>query len=295
MTVPHFTSTFDFSGVRYTAMTVGTDPKLAPVSTTIDVEIIPVKLVFADGVVLDNTALVGSLVKSPLFVTGTYQEGSTQFGDAVMRSEFWSYASGTPYHVLLGNPVVEPTTTVDVPAADGYTSGSGSSATGFATFAWFIQTIEPQLLRQFDIRPTTLAMFVTRRLHVLEPGGHCCFSGYHATLPLSTPSGQATFTTAWSSLDNNAIVGMSHEVAEWMNDPFNDNIVPAWVFPGKTSCGGHKLEVGDPVTNFTFTVNGYAVQDIVFYSWFTRTSPSIGIGGAYDLLHKLAGPAMVCP
>jgi hypothetical protein len=88
---------------------------------------------------------------------------------------------------------------------------------------------------------------------------------------------------------------MAHEVAEWMNDPFYTNVVPKWVDPITHACGGAKLEVGDPTASILFQVNGYQVEDMAFYSWFTRTVPSIGINGKYDLLGRLTDPAAVCP
>ena len=80
---------------------------------------------------------------------------------------------------------------------------------------------------------------------------------------------------------------LSHEIAEWMNDPLGANIVPSWGDVGQQqqSCS-NVLEVGDPLsgTVIPVTLNGftYHVQELAFFSWFFRQSPSIGAGGLYS-------------
>jgi len=265
-------------------------------STTVPVEIIPVQLVFSDGSTLDAGPSIGSLSASPLFAFGSYVAGTTQYGDALMRSEFWEYASSENYHVLLETPLVEPVIREIVPAADGYTQTLPSgSKQGFVTFAWFLNTIEPQIIQQLAIDPRTLAMFATYNTKVVEQSGRCCYAGYHDAFRISTPLGPSISTTAWASITSASVETMSHEVAEWLNDPFYTNYVPKWVEPGTGACGGVDLEVGDPVTAYTLSVNHYAMQDEAFYSWFSRDVPSLGINGQYDLLGKLNSPAQVCP
>ena len=39
---------------------------------------------------------------------------------------------------------------------------------------------------------------------------------------------------------------MSHEISEWMNNPFGGNAVPAWQVPNSTGCQSN-LETGDPL------------------------------------------------
>jgi hypothetical protein len=274
---------------------VGSNPMTSATSTTIPVEIIPIELAFSDGTTLDASHAVTGMPNSPLFVNGSYAAGTTQYGDAVMRSEFWKYASGKNYHVLLGTPVMESTVRETVPAADGYTQILlNGSKTGFVTFDWFVKTIEPQIIQQLRIDPRTLTVFATYRTKVIEPSGHCCYSGYHGAFQLSTANGSAIATTAWASVTSTSVETLSHEVAEWLNDPFYTNATPKWVQPGTSLCGGSDLEVGDPVTRYTFSVNGYGMQDEAFYSWFSRDVPSLGINGQYDLLGRLTAPATIC-
>jgi hypothetical protein len=102
--------------------------------------LIPLRFVFADGNVFDastdiidgQTAIQG-FVNSPIFQNynfnnnqGTYffggmaglvKVGNTQYGDAFQRANFWdSVSTRAPnYHVLLGQPTVLPTQTINVP------------------------------------------------------------------------------------------------------------------------------------------------------------------------------------
>ena len=40
---------------------------------------------------------------------------------------------------------------------------------------------------------------------------------------------------------------MSHEVPEWANDPYVNNVVPFWDQPDGATCFSNLLQVGDPV------------------------------------------------
>jgi hypothetical protein len=111
---------------------------------------------------------------------------------------------------------------------------------------------------------------------------------------MNTLLGKSIATTAWASVTSTSIDTLSHEIGEWLDDPFYTNVVPGWIKPQTFGCNGDLLEVGDPVTNHTFTVNGIAVQDLAFYSWFSRQTPSIGLNGQYDFEGKLAGAAGSC-
>jgi len=293
-TVPVFHSSFTFEGKTFPFQMVGTNPQGAATTTAIANAIIPVRLIFGNHEVFDPAPALSTIRSSPLYVPATFISGRTQYGDAVMRAEFWKFVSTKDYHVLLRPPVVMPTVQIAVPAAE----GSVKDGIGEVTFAWFINTIEPQLIRQLHIKPATLSIFVTNNIKVLEQSGHCCFNGFHDQFRMTTTTaGPAIFTTVWGAILSATpkFVGhVGHEVAEWMNDPFNDNIVPRWVHPVTGTCDGNTLEVGDPVVTFTFTANGDQFEDAAFFSWFSREVPSIGIAGRYDYLGKLTKPAAVC-
>ena len=292
--LPSFQSSFTYAGTTYTYRMVGSNPMTSPTSTTIADEIVPVQLVFSNGISLDPSPVVGNMQNSPLFTSASYAAGNTQYGDALMRSSFWKYAAGTNYHVLLAAPFIEPTVQVLVPSADGYATTSSGSTEGYVAFNWLIETIEPQIIQQLGISPSSLAIFATYHTKVLEQGGYCCYGGYHAVLQVTTPNGAATATTVWSSVTATSVGAMEHEIAEWLNDPFYNNRVPSWRNPQNGACNGDLLEVGDPEPNYVMNVNGWDMQDEVFLSWFSRDVPSIGINGMYDLMGKLTSPATSC-
>jgi hypothetical protein len=110
---------------------------------------------------------------------------------------------------------------------------------------------------------------------------------------MTTAWGSSIATTAWASVDKGVEV-LSHEIGEWLDDPFYTNKVPYWINPISNACNGNLLEVGDPVTNYQFSVNGTLLQDLVYYSWFSRDRPSIGLDGQYDFMGKLTAPATTC-
>lgn len=90
---------------------VGTDPSKGSKTTTVPVTIVPLKMVFSNGKSFDGTSRVAGTQNSPLFKTAKFISGTTQFGDAVARAEFWSSVkSKSPnYHVLVGTPTIAPT------------------------------------------------------------------------------------------------------------------------------------------------------------------------------------------
>lgn len=294
-TIPFFTTSFSYAGKMYVVKMVGANPMLSTRATTVPVQVIPVALTFSDGTLLDGTGDVHILTSSPIFVNGTYQEGTTQYGDALMREEFWKYTSTSGYHLLLGSPTILATEQVTVPAADGFVKNTHGKKTGYVTYEWFVRTVQPQILLRRAIDPHTLTLFLTRTTRALQPGGYCCFEGYHSAFDETTQSGPVTYTAVWANVSRGLVSTMGHELAEWMNDPFYTNSVPRWVNPTTLGCGGGKLEVGDPTTAWVFKVNGFELEDMTFYSWFTRAQPSIGIGGQYDMLGQLTSPASVCP
>ena len=79
---------------------------------------------------------------------------------------------------------------------------------------------------------------------------------------------------------------MTHEVAEWMDDPFVNNPTNPWGHIGQVSGCQNNLENGDPLTgttiNKTLGTFTYHVQELAFFSWFYHQTPSLGVGGKYS-------------
>jgi hypothetical protein len=128
--------------------------------------------------------------------------------------------------------------------------------------------------------------------------------GYHNALPTTNAQGKTVIQTyAWGTYNDPGmfsvpvqdIMALSHEISEWYNDPFVDNVIPTWRVPGAPQYGcSNGLEVGDPLVGVTFTVNGYHPQDEAFFSWFAKQVPSVGIAGQFTYLGMFSGPSPTC-
>jgi len=262
---------------------------------------------------------VTKTLESPIFASNTYPGdlgGDTgQFGDVYMRAEFNKI--GSNYHVLLDNTAVLPKQTFAVPQSQGvaYQRVSGAVA-GIVDSTWF-STLLQQLMGSLQIDATTVPIFLTH--NVLLYDGHnnytnCCTLGYHgAAMPIGHGAGQAngqgnnpvqTFIYAAYTSPNtytgfspvtsprrglSDIHALSHEVGEWLDDPFVNNAVQPWQTPTAPQYGCTSLlEVGDPVVGVWFPMTGnpdaaangvWHPEDIVNANWFSRdgTAP-LGLG-----------------
>ncbi len=102
---------------------------------------------------------------------------------------------------------------------------------------------------------------------------------------------------------------MSHELAEWLDDPDGVNPVPVWGAEGQVTAGNcqNNLEVGDPLSpgfgtptnpySITNTNTGvtYTLQELAFYSWFLGSNQSLGAGGKFSDNGTFSGYAKPCP
>jgi hypothetical protein len=276
---------YTHKNVRYPFVMVGTNPKQTNVTTTVPVFIIPIKMVYGannGNMTFDPTvANFGSLSTiqmmqgSPLlssnvdFVQGGVDLGLTQYIDAYQRGNFWTAVkTNTNYHVLLGTPTILATQTINVTAAQGsvitnpFLPGHKVGTMDINAFDLKLQAF----MRQFSqIQPNTLPIFATYDVY-LTAGG-CCIGGYHsANAP--EPTGQtyaySTHVDQGAGVFSQDTAALSHEIGEWMDDPFVDNRVP---------CSDNSImENGDPLVldDHAYTVNGftYHLQDLVFIPYF---------------------------
>jgi hypothetical protein len=315
-TVPHWTSSFTYGGVTYPYTMVGTNPA-SNSTTTVDVAIIPFQFVFADGLSLDATPKVTNVLNSPNFADASYTSGTTQFGDAVQRAEFWRSVSTSSvnWHTLIestGNPYGTQVIHVPQNQAALFRGSVSGQLIALMNISWFSDRLH-EVINKLHIPPTTLPIILTYDTfmyqHTLD---NCCVLGYHgATSSLNGNGNQALQTyvfAAWT--DPNIfppgwadVLPLSHEISEWINDPFINNLVPPWQFPGiPGSCQGN-LETGDPMEvvdhpDFPVTINGftYHPQTEAILQWFSRESPSSAIDGAYSYpdTSKLTSPSLPC-
>jgi hypothetical protein len=295
---------------------VGTDPAAGSQTTRVPAIIVPLKFSFSDGTILDPTApafgssqsAVQSTVLSPLlqstdFAPGGTDAGTTQYIDAFQRANFWSQVSSISpdYHVLLTQPFVAAPIQVNVPSLFGNTVAGPGARIGRVNFSYFNLWLAAVLSKITFVQPNQLLIFVTYNTFFTQQG--CCILGFHSASGLS-PATARTFVVAayndagvfFDPIED--VHALSHELGEWMDDPFGNNPTPGWSAGQALGYCQKSLEVGDPVTGIAFNVplNGmvYHPEDLVFLSWFARQSPSAAVNGWYSFLNSFASPPTVC-
>ncbi len=300
--LPTWTSSFTSGGQNYPYTMVGTDPHKGSATTTIPVDIVPLIFTFSDGSTSDGTTIAHNIVSSPLFQSdGPYTTGdTTQYVDAMQRAEFWSsVSSNSPdYHILLGQPAIQPAVTLAVPDS----SGSSSNATGGNAqidINWFSPQADSLSTSSSNLSASHLTIFAALNIDMYQGDpSQCCIGGYHTAVQDNSGN---TFTYSYASYDTapgsvfSDVAALSHELAEWTNDPLTNNTVPNWSVPSEPQYGCNSyLEVGDPLVGSTFSLNGYSLQDEAFFSWFARETPSQGYKGQYDYQGNFSSYSAAC-
>ncbi len=236
-----------------------------------------------------------------------------QLQDATMRAQF-NQTGASDYHLYL-HPNVLPAVTINVPANQGGLLVSGRGVI-FASIdiSWWSSQIE-NLESSADA--THLPIYLTNNifLHTGKSLFNCCILGYHGTKAVGNGGGSGNSqgnavvqTFAWASYVQPGLYSrpnggrdwalqdihaLSHEIAEWADDPFVNNTVEPWLTPTapQYGCTG-VLETGDPVVAIGFAMgtntfeqgpnpNGtqsadgyYHPEDEGFLPWYMRTAPN---------------------
>jgi len=290
-TVTHWSGTLTPGGTGFTM--VGTDPRTTNTATTINAFIIPVRIVisptptgiFDPAHILPNgRSVVQNTLLSPIFssgidfVQGGVDLGNTQYIDAFQRGNFWANVStNTNYHVLL-NPVLLPEITMSAPSPSGKTGTEFGVRVALVDINFFDAHLQQIISGNSQITPDSLVIAVTYDTYLTSGG--CCIGGYHSAFGNATaPQTYSHFTYIdRAGVFAQDVSALSHEVGEWMDDPFINN-------PG---CGG-LLEDGDPLEGgpnfgaFPYTLNGftYNLQDLTFLQYFGQ-SPSTSVNGWFS-------------
>jgi len=250
--------------------------------------------------------------------TETEPSDTTQLEDAFYRSQF--NRSGSDYHLLLGQPTILPTQSFSVPSNQGqlFVGSSSHARIGLLNYSW-LSTHLQQTINQLHISSNTLPIILVYNTFLyIGNVNNCWVLGYHgASSSLNGNGQQQVQTYAFASYSDPGIFapnpgdkisyiqdiqGLSHEIAEWGDDPFVNNVINPWVTPTAPQYGcTSDLETGDPMVGYGFEVkmaNGvtYHPEDEVFYSWFARQSPSISAAGptVYTYLNNFAQVAQGC-
>jgi hypothetical protein len=304
----HWSASLNSVGKSWKYIMVGTNPSHGSATTTIPVTIVPLLLKFSNGKSFDGTSQVSSTTSSPLFQNAQFISGTTQYGDAIQRAEFWKNVSALSpnYHVLVGNPTIAKTVTLNIPPADGTTvvDSSSGKTIGIVDINWFDPQLQT-LLTSLNFTPNMLPIFLSHDVYLSQgtPSlSNCCIGGYHNAV--TDTAGLQTYI--WSTEAEASVQGgfaedvsaLSHEMLEWFNDPFTNNTVPNWISPIAPQYGcNNLLEVGDPLVGVVFTVPGFSndhLQDVAFFNWFARQSHSTALNGLYTYLGTFKSLSQMC-
>jgi hypothetical protein len=302
-TVTHWSSSFTSGGVTYPFTMVGTNPATTDTTTTINVYIIPIKMVCRGRTYDPETVLanghtpVTSTRSSPIFNSGiTFDQGGTDVGDtqyidAFQRANFWGdVKTHTGYHVLL-NPIVEAQKTLSVPNHD-CSNGNpfGFGTVGIVNINYFDAQLQTIIADNSQITPASFAIALTYNSYLSDTSNlaGCCIGGYHSDFGTSTaPQTYGHFTyIPVSGQFSQDVSALSHEVGAWVDDPFVNNGTPC----------GTLLEVGDPLVSsphfgdYAYTLNGftYHLQDLVFLDYFSGNS-TIPVNHWFSFQHNKTG------
>ena len=326
--VTRFTSSVNDGGSTFRYTMVGKNPfvALATPSTTIKTFLIPVKIVLPNGHTFDptvatscdpSTSPVTRTVQSPVVVNRAYSLGGTalgtgQYTDIFRRAEFFSQTSPSGinpgYHVRL-NVSTLPVQTVHVPSAAAAEFGTKTRCgerTGAFEVNWWdnfvTSTLLPSLAGQ-GVSATTFPIFLLHDVVSFDTTtSNCCILGYHSVSNTALGRqtyGVADYETSGRFLGVTDVSPLSHEVAEWLDDPFTNNPTKPWGNIGQVDGCQNNLEVRDPLsgTNVSVATSGhtYHPQELAFFSWFYHSSPSLGVNGLFSNNGTFTSSAPACP
>ena len=260
--------TYTYGGTTYTDVFIGNNPASGG-SATVPIYIIPIKMVYGStsfspmSTLSNGQTVIQNTVASPIFQSsvdfvqrGT-NVGATQFTDAFQKVNLWNIGgSASGYHVLLGNPVIEPEQTLTVPSGYGLVTTAFNTKVIEASINWFDPKLQA-LVKSLHIPTNALPIFVTTQTYLLQNNkSGCCIGGYHSYTGTQAYSHFTYIQTAGAFAQD--VSALSHELAEWLDDPTTNNNSPCGIY-----------EVGDPLEttanygDYAYTANGftYHLQD----------------------------------
>lgn len=320
VSVPHFTGSFAFAGRTFPFSVVGARPQSGG-TTSVPTQLKPVTLLFegyedenGEPVILSPEQVLDNVSNSPNFRAAQYQTGFTQFADAVQRAQF-NNTMGSEWHTLLDPPQILKPLVIVVPKNSAKLFRNRSTGTTYAIVdtAFFISQLNT-LVQLEDLRVDALPVILTRNV-MLSPDAtvkRCCVLGFHTAFDAGQLANtEMVQTLVWASWIDQGILGpgiadvtaISHEISEWVNNPFGMNIVPAWQYPNQALGCQNNLETGDPVAalpnaGFPVTIDAftYHPQNQVLLPWFTRQA-SDALDHAYSFPDStlITSPSQACP
>ncbi|MGZ4334166.1 MAG: hypothetical protein ACXVRJ_07830 [Gaiellaceae bacterium] len=277
----------------------------------------------------DGTTRVPAVVGSPVFQTSHYvvTNDTAQYGSAFMRAQFNTFG-GYGVNLGSPTVLATQTINVPQNQGQAVFQTGDGSILGVVQVQWFSNQLQ-QLMGQLHIDAKSLPIFLVDNAFLYDgkdwtAPGACCILGYHGAGhpegngagPVNGKGNQPVQTFMFASWMSPGVFGggwmcnaafticnagafgdqvlsdihaLSHEVAEWLADPFTNNWVQPWAVPTAQQYGcTNILETGDPVVGIGWEqpVGGttYHPEDEVFKSWFARDNPSVAYGGNYTFM-----------
>ncbi len=276
----------DLTHNKRTFTMVGGDPSKTNNTTTVTVLVVPVKMVFPKNVsggpktfdpaktkLSNGRTIIQNVLKSPLFQSGIdFKQGATDLGktqyiDAFQRGTWWKYVKkNSKYHVIL-KPVVAPEQTITCSSSSQCSVAEEWTLSGLVDINLFDSNLQT-FMSKLKVTPDVFPLFITYDTY--ETSGGCCIGGYHSA-NANQPSGQTYGTATYvdkAGAFSQDVSALSHEIGEWMDDPFVDN---------RVGCQDNSiLEVGDPLEGernfggYPYKLNGftYNLQSLVWIGYF---------------------------
>jgi hypothetical protein len=283
--LPTFAHNYTSGGKRYGYRMVGTDPLGAAVTTVIPDTITPLGLSIGGQGIAPSSSVIATVTGSGLFKPAAFPGGTGQYGNMFMRNQFRSWLTTKSgalknWNLNLGTPSVRPQLTLTVPTDKGEIRLLHGVRVALVDVRWLDTALTGQVTAG---SPAGFTQFLGVNTVMCEPYTtaltHCGIGGYHSVL--DDLAGSHTYSV--QSFLNGAVFGvksgfvdtapMSHELAEWLANPYLFNLTPGWRSPlaPQYGCAGD-LEVGDPVVTSQIAVKGLHYQDEAFLWWFARST-----------------------
>lgn len=343
ISVPNFQSSFSSRGTTWPFTMMGAAPS-SGTATSIPAQILAVSLRLQNTnlVTFTSVSVTGfetPTLNSPNFKTFSYSSGAgIQFADAVQRAEFFHMMKST-WHTSLRPASIVHNVTITVPrfttvmlngvktqVRTYFTSKSSDGHTvvflldRFANQQIFNLGVNEINAGRFATGAMNIALFPNTFLYSLNNAGGmgaCCVLGFHTFFSNGAIPKESRWVFAFASYISPGVfsgglrdvTALSHEISEAFDDPFVNNLVPAWQFPGQPGSCQDNLETGDPVevlANPVFAVKigttTYHPQTEALLQWFEQKTPSNAISGvfSYPNTKALTKPAtafgpLTCP
>jgi hypothetical protein len=302
--ITNWTGSFKSGTKTFSFSMIGTNPATTNTTTTINVYIIPIKVtcrgttedpmtIQSNGqTALTNTTASPIFTSSIDYVQGGTDLGTTQYEDAFQRGNFWTNVLTNPsYHVLL-TPVVLSEQTLSVPTRDcsiGNPFGFGNVP--IVSINYFDTQLQAFILAQHSVTPSAFVIGMTYNMYLSDNSGlsGCCIGGYHSDFGSSSaPQTYGHYTYIPNSGQfSQDVSALSHEVGEWIDDPFVNNATEV-----SGGCTGI-LEVGDPLESganfgdYAYSLGGftYHLQDLCFLDYWSGTT-TLEVNGWYTFQNE---------